>query len=394
MIGNEFPLNEVDWILTVFTSIRSRTFIASYLQGACKNCVIDDDGKITILCKDHGLPAGQVRIKLDAFIPDELFEGGKRKVVTPDPVNIWLVEGKGDAEGDIAEVEVEAVLPLIKGEKGDKGDTPTWNDFSDADKEQMSLHFAEEAKQALFDDLFKQAGGEFAEIDHTHDEEGVSKPYCLNGIWLTYGEALAVYDAGPIDNVSAALKYCGAKIRTNLPPRIASCTTAISASYQINLEKFIDASDIEVLNLTVTRPYSKNQYGETVYAICPYFSAGANTVTFQAPKLRKIMGVVDVGRYNAYDNNKLIGNCPELVEFRFKWLSHDVSFAGVPKMSPSSLRYIIQNKRNIETSLGTITLHPDTYAKILEAEESGNTDSEWAGILDLAASKNITLASA
>ena len=50
------------------------------------------------------------------------------------------------------------------------------------------------AKREVFDDLWIKAAGSFGTVDHTHTEDGVNKPYYLNEVWMTYEEAIVVYN--------------------------------------------------------------------------------------------------------------------------------------------------------------------------------------------------------
>lgn len=435
------PFPDCDFDAMFWTSSKTKAYIASCKGGVCTNCFRTKDGDMHFVFDNQHMGLGTLHWEPHFELPNDLYPDSIQDLFRKASLDIKLVDGDGDCP---TTAEVELIAPFIKGDKGDKltyadlteedkADffAPIKQDIDDiaekkADREDLKsyptndefntalkgkqdtlatsvdmsisdgnrLSLTDRAKQHLFDDLFSQAGGEFVEIDHTHFEDGVCKPYCLNGIWLTYGEALAVYDAGPIDNVSAALKYCGAKIKTNLPPRIASNSFAESSSYGINIENLLNDSDIEVLNLTITR----NEDIRVRNCFNPRWNAGVNTKSIHnATKLKKILGVIDGGKYSGSNNNKFFGDCPELVDFQVKMLCVGISFAGVPKMSAASLSFMIEKRYHIGSNAKkpfTITLHPDTYAKIVEAEESGNTDSEWSGIIDLAASKNITLASA
>lgn len=56
------------------------------------------------------------------------------------------------------------------------------------------------AARQSFDDTFTYLAGANGNIDYSHMESGVLKPYYLNTLWLTYKEAMAV--------VESAMDFC------------------------------------------------------------------------------------------------------------------------------------------------------------------------------------------
>lgn len=131
--GREIDLTGYDWTAKFYTSSKAMAYVASMKNGECVNCRVDDDGRVRIVADNHGLPVGQLQCELSVAFPDEVYPDGTRDVVTPDPVNIWLVNGKGDSDR-LERSVVEVVLPLVK---GDKGEPFRYEDFTEEQLEAL-----------------------------------------------------------------------------------------------------------------------------------------------------------------------------------------------------------------------------------------------------------------
>lgn len=68
-------------------------------------------------------------------------------------------------------------------------------------------------------------------------------------------------------------------------------------------------------------------------------------------------------------------------------LKNNVSFANSPLISFGSLKYMITN--TVNTSPITVTVHSDVYDKIQD-----ETNVEWHALIETAAAKQITFATA
>lgn len=234
------------------------------------------------------------------------------------------------------------------------------------------------SKRTVFDDLWKAACGEYGTVDYSHSEGDKHTPYYLNELWLTYEEAVAVYNAGAIDSTQCQYKYFNLNIRTNLPAMIGGATYG-GGRQDFFPYTLIDNSQIEVLNV-------KMSTGSFRVAVMPV--GMNNTVYFQAPKLRKIIGNIAIGltTYQPTYNNSLFGNCPLLEEVNIENMNLDLNLSKLPLISASSLNFLLSRRMGNNTV--TLKLHPDIYAKITTEE------GDYAGIMDLAESKNVSLASA
>lgn len=101
-------------------------------------------------------------------------------------------------------------------------------------------------------------------------------------------------------------------------------------------------------------------------------------------KLTRIEGAIKVNGANVAS---AFSYCLALQEVRLHSLKWDVNFASCASLSLASIDYLITNRAG--TNGITVTLHPTVYDKIMD-----EANEEWHALLDKAASKNITIASA
>lgn len=236
------------------------------------------------------------------------------------------------------------------------------------------LSLTDLAKAHLFCDLFNQAAGE-----HGHAEvvDGVFS-CMLNGLELTYGEAVEIYMAGGPDSIACAGKYGMTHIRTHLPPRLYSGNNYTPAPKINGNFMFYRMDNLEVANLSGLGV-------ESVYCMFQY-----------CPKLREIIGVFSMFDTRGERSN-MFAHCAELVEFRVIQMNKDMSLEWCPKISLATLVYMVKNRQTINQSAFTVTVHPDVYAKL-----TGDTTNEaaaalteeelakWGQLLSDAAEKEIT----
>lgn len=276
--------------------------------------------------------------------------------------------------------ETEAALKDYAKKTDLSGKQDALTDSLDVKVSGTALTITERAKRAVFDDLFLAATGTWGTIDYTHVENGVSKPYYLNELWLTYEEAVAVMDWGAITTYSTLARYKGAKIRTNLPPRVGATSDA-STTTAFDLKYFDRDSDIEILNLACG-----SQAGNMGFVVAP--QGGGWDYGLSGSKLRKVLGIVNLGKLTSTWNDMLW--TPKLEEIRISHLKVNFSFRKCPLISAASIRYLIGERSG--TNAITVTLHADTYAKVTSAAD--DPEDEWYGLIDLAAAKQITFACA
>lgn len=137
--GNEVLFPDCDWEAVFWAFSKGLTYRASCIKGEYTNCFRREDGRICVIFNNHNLGTGVLKWEPHFMFPDALFPDGVRDLYSPEPLDIELVPGRGD---DASEVEVEAMLPYIKGdtgepgkqgekgERGEKGDPFTFDDFT------------------------------------------------------------------------------------------------------------------------------------------------------------------------------------------------------------------------------------------------------------------------
>lgn len=106
-------------------------------------------------------------------------------------------------------------------------------------------------------------------------------------------------------------------------------------------------------------------------------------------KLREIKSVLNVTSLESY-NNKFLNTfsaCRALEKILILNLKNNISFPDSPLLSLESLQYLITNAAN--TSPITVTVHAGVYAKIQD-----ETNAEWHALIETAAAKQITFATA
>lgn len=250
----------------------------------------------------------------------------------------------------------------------------------------------EELKKDLFDDLWLTAVGIWGKIEHGHMEEGVLKEYYLNELYLTYEEAVRIYQLTQVNSNNNFLRLGNVSEdtkdwpRTNLPRAVDSHGTTTSDALQCYKMFCYRLANIEVLNIGCS------VYQTTDVSALPLQKTDFPFV-YNCAKLRKVVGVLSMYGCNSFTMEyEPFAACPELVSVAIYNIRSGASikFNSVPKLDADSVRTMIQRMWAGEgfSKVTTLTFHVDVYNKIVEGS------GEWNGILELAESKNITIASA
>ena len=225
------------------------------------------------------------------------------------------------------------------------------------------------AKREVFDDLWIKAAGSNGTVDHTHTESGVNKPYYLNEVWMTYDEAIVVYNEYYADIMSLTLRQIHGV--TNFPPPTNGSTTQY-ANYQAYNAKVINVGE-----------------GFFVESFMGWLST--------APKLTKIIGNINLTYWKASIQSNRYLKTPALTDVSIYHLHNDFSIEFLKSISLSSMQYMVNN--STATSPITVTVHPDVYAKLTgdttNAAASALTADElaqWQALVTAANSKNISFA--
>ena len=250
------------------------------------------------------------------------------------------------------------------------------------------LSLTDMAKKRLFIDLWDECAVDFGRYN---EETGYFE---LNGLTdLTWDDALIIFELSAYRDYpdyttgdfyrGINLKTKG-RFRTNLAP-IQGGYLYKSTAYQIRTYM---CSQLEVLNVMQRMPFNRPPFStNTMVTNTNYIDLYYNG------SLRKIMGVVglDSGAVTSgYD-------LPMLEDLRLRNITRDYKYLyRAPKLNYASVKYMIENRGG--TNAITIWYHADVYNKILGTaadaayEGTGGTKEEWMALADLAASKNITLA--
>lgn len=238
------------------------------------------------------------------------------------------------------------------------------------------LSVTEGAKRAVFIDMFNEAAGDdgYARMDN-----GVFD--CkLNGVPLTYEEAIEVYASYPLSkhrNPTRQAMFSGSRDKTLFP---------------INTDSFLATNYIETFlschNLVAVKFITASN--NPIVAI-----SSAQNMFKNCESLKYIYGVL------AFTSNVNVSGafdfCLSLEEVRIKDLAKSLDLASSPKLSLDSVAFMVQNAAN--TTAITVTVHADVFAKL-----TGDTTNEasaalteeelaqWAQVLTDALEKNITFA--
>lgn len=235
--------------------------------------------------------------------------------------------------------------------------------------EDDKLTVTDTAKRKAFDDLWISAAGSNGTVDHTHTEDNVSKPYYLNEVWMTYEEALVVYNEYYADNISLDSRAIYGV--TNFAPPGGRAAAIFS-----NLR----TPNAVTINVGTEFPASAFQGW-----------------LWDSPKLTKIIGRIILQYWNPSVSSYSYLTCPNLKEVSLYHLSKDFNISSLKSISLSSMQYMVNN--STATSSITVTVHPDVYAKLTgdttNAAASALTADElaqWQALVTTANSKNISFA--
>lgn len=199
------------------------------------------------------------------------------------------------------------------------------------------------------------------------------KPFrAFDDVWLSYEEALRVIE-----------EYQWAPGQTNLDGCLQTAHSRVAVPFTFGAHGNVSLANIAV-------------YNEDIEEVCFAFGVShawgfqiskLNTAFHCArgSKLRKIHGILPVRADCTF--NGWVSGATNLESFRLWGLAKDIEMASCPKLDLATVDYLITNRAG--TNGITVTLHPTVYDKIMD-----EANEEWHALLDKAASKNITIASA
>ena len=437
--GNDVGFPDCDWEAVFWAFSKGRTYRASCIKGEYTNCLRREDGRICVIFDNHNLGTGVLKWEPHFMFPDALFPDGVRDLYSPEPLDIELVPGRGD---DASDVEIEAVLPYIKGdtgepgkqgekgERGEKGDPFTFDDFTpeqlaalkgekgekgdtgapgekgergdkgepgakgdkgdkgDKGNDGAPLTYADltpeqieelqlpakGAARQVFNDMWDAAFGEYGKYDPANAPDA-EHPYLGNGIWMTYEEAVNVYNASSntLNNgYSTNNLYSRIGLRTVLPLRFLADKTDWYQAFYACRSLEVVAGNFIVYN------------GTRMFSLCE--------------NLKEIIGSINLPNSNMRVPD-MFQRCKSLETVVIKDINGNISFSDSPLLKYESVKGFIDNRSSHRTSPITITVHPAVYAKLTgdttNAAAAALTDEEaaaWQGLVTAAAAKNISFA--
>lgn len=249
------------------------------------------------------------------------------------------------------------------------------------------LSLTDMAKKRLFIDLWNECAVDFGRYN---EETGFFE---LNGITdLTWDDAVFIYtissnkDAPYYANTGFGYNtnILKGRFRTNLPINYGQRpynNRSANASYALNTYL---CTELEVLNVFAKMPFGRTQ------SFCPC----SGLEFYYNRNLRKVDGLIWLNMTAAINHGY---DVPKLEEINLYNITQNYKYMHkAPKLNYTSVKTMIEQRGG--TNAITIWYHADVYNKILGTaadsayEGSGGTKAEWMAIADLAASKNITLA--
>lgn len=167
---------DFDWEARLWSSSKANAYVASRKGDVLTNC-FNDNGRIHIVCSNHRLGKGELNVEYHAELPNDIYPDNTQNLFAPYPLGIELVSGHGDCATN---VEIEYMLPFIKGEKGDAF---TFEDFTPeqleslkgkkGDKGDDGLSAYDQAVQGGYEGTKEQFAESLAKIDEAKLPENI-----------------------------------------------------------------------------------------------------------------------------------------------------------------------------------------------------------------------------
>ena len=289
-----------------------------------------------------------------------------------------------DALRKTPQVLSEAEQQTARANIGAQGQLTTSADLALSSDDVLSL--TDMAKKRLFIDLWNECAVDFGRYN---EETGYFE---LNGITdLTWDDAkmifaLSAYSEYPYYSTRGTYFKFSDKghFRTNLPSICGGYSSHTSNKISTYL-----CDRIQVLNVMQRIPFNRPPYSTNT------MNTGCSSIDFyNALQLRKVMGVIYLNMASAVTYGYYL---PKLEEINLYNISKNYKYLyNAPKLNYTSVKTMIEQRGG--TNAITIWYHADVYNKILGTADdaayasSGGTKEEWMALADLAAGKNITLA--
>lgn len=377
---------DYDWTARFYTSNKANAYTASCIGGVCTNC-FEDKGHIHVVFDSHRLGAGLLQVEFLAELPNRIYPDGTQTEVSSQPLGIELVSGPGDC-GTTA--EVEALLPYIKGDKGDK---LTYADLTEADKADLAPIISEPTDKVLEDiepnivrDALRKTPQELTEGEKAQVKRnlGISKMELFIDMWNTaakasgrYNDTTGFFELNGITDIAynealgiwdfyvSSPQYANREALQNIQLKRGSYRTVFPFNIDSTTSFRLWGNEGPTIDIIAfNRIYSEDVF--------------VSDLTMAFSRTKKVLTTLNVSQIKKDGYYAAFSDKMEYILLRAA--KSNVSLVKCPKLLIECISYIVRYAAN--TAPITITLHPETYARV--------TDD----IFELAVSKNITIASA
>lgn len=228
----------------------------------------------------------------------------------------------------------------------------------------------------VFNDMWDSAWGTFGKYDPANAPDA-EHPYLGNGIWMTYEEAVNVYNAS-VTNLRLCLPRNEAYIRQS---GLRTVLPFLEAGMQLNWKQtFHSCSGLEAVS----------SFGDID-------ANDARNMFYNCQKLKKVLSYISLE--NCASTVDMFYHCYALEYVVFNTINCNISLADSPLWNFGSVQETIQRRASHQTKPITITVNPAVYAKLTgdttNAAAAALTDEEaaaWQGLVTAAAAKNISFA--
>lgn len=371
MMDNDFPYA----IITEATSKPNNWFSFSYEYAGKKKTI-----KISAAYKVLSVTELVIAAELNKKVESE----GYDSVVGDLEANLLT-----DALRKTPQVLSESEQQTARANIGAQGALRTSADLALSDD---MLSLTDMAKKRLFIDLWNECAVDFGRYN---EETGYFE---LNGITdLTWDDAVFIYtisankDAPLFANIGfrydlfkPPYRPLKGRFRTNLPINYGEFAyNYVNSTSALYVNTYL-CSDLEVLNVSTKMPFNRANN------LCSCKSLEM----FNNGNLRKVYGNIWLNMTAAINFGY---NLPKLEEINLYNIKQNYKYMyKAPKLNYTSVKTMIEQRGG--TNAITIWYHAGVYNKILGTADdaayasSGGTKEEWMALADLAAGKNITLA--
>ena len=88
--GNDIGFPPMDFDAQIWTNSKINAYYFGRRNGELINCKNEDD-KIRVIVNDHQMRCGELQVEVTLHLPDSEFPDQERRIVTPDKLDITLV---------------------------------------------------------------------------------------------------------------------------------------------------------------------------------------------------------------------------------------------------------------------------------------------------------------